>query len=150
MKAIFQALLLGVLLLLATWFAIGCGQDLHSAFHHEPSTGSGTTTGTGGTDDLGVQQSCCTKSAEDPFEGPDYFVIRTEDDPKDQAQPCEALGLTPGFTAHADPIVPKATCPACECSLTTCALPAEMHASAAKCANADNAVWTDFSPLPTG
>lgn len=141
-----MTVLLGVLLLFVVTLAVGCTLTAPVPGHSQPTTGS-TTTSTGSAGDIDVQQTCCVESGQGPFNGPDYFLIRTEGDPKDQAQTCEQLGLEPGFTAYAEPIVPPSTCPACKCSSAACKLIEEMHASAAKCPG-NGAASTDFSALP--
>lgn len=47
--------------------------------------------------------------------------------------PCPADAPAVGVTLHADPLPSPYECPACSCMPAGCALPEEMHVSAAKC-----------------
>src|SRR5262245_9340036 len=122
-RLLLGAVLLGVSLWLGAVLLTGCSYRDEGNAVREGGAGGTATTSTGGPGDVSVLQDCCVKGVHAPFEGFDYFIISTKDDAKDEAPTCEALGLEPGFTAVADPIVPQSTCPTCECSPASCALP---------------------------
>jgi hypothetical protein len=139
------AALLGAPLVVTAVIVAGC--QLPNSHQEEVEAGAGgsPTTGTGGSDDLVVTKDCCVKDGEDPFEGPDVFILSTQDDVKDLT--CEDIGLPAGFIAHADPIIPPSTCPACECSAASCKLPEEIHSSSADCPGGGG-VLTPFDAIP--
>lgn len=60
--------------------------------------------------------------------------------PPGEAPPCPATAPAEGVILHADPQPSPMICPMCSCTPGGCALPEEMHVSAAKCAGADGAV----------
>ena len=130
----------------------GCSGGWHP--HDDPSgstsTGEGGSGGdifttTGGDGGGPVCAGACVAGKPAWFDGLSLFWIG----PPDEAPPCSDLGLSEGSTGYADPVVAPPMCPSCSCSPAACVLPEAMHASAAKCADADGAASTPFD-APAG
>jgi len=104
----------------------------------------GATTTTSGSGDLfttttgsGVAPACtgeCVASADGPF----VRITMVSIGKPDEVKPCPSWAPV-GFEGYAGMQIDPHTCPSCSCGPAACALPEEMHASAAKCANADGA-----------
>ena len=120
----------------------GCGSPYGPAFDTSGEGGSSTTnTGDGGsggdifttssTGDGGSGPVCegeCHLWKSALFEDLSMFWIGPG-----KAPPCPGNAPAPGVTLHADPQPSPMICPACSCASSGCALPEEMHVSAAKC-----------------
>lgn len=105
-----------------------------------------TTTGEGGdlfTGGGGAASACtgqCVASADGPFVRVTMVSIGTPEEVK----PCPDWAPL-AFEGYAGMKVAPHTCPSCSCGPAACALPQEMHASAAKCADAESAPAIDWS-----
>lgn len=148
--------------LLAAWgvglAGAGCFQGpTRQTWLLEEDGGTTTTTTTGGAGggDLlaggggtGGGPGClgaCVTGVVAPFEGLSVFQ---SGEPGTLAA-CADHGLLTGFEGHADMKVEPYTCPSCACSPAACALPAGMHANAAKCPG-DGAASLPFGPAGAG
>lgn len=152
MRCLRFVILAGLALVLLT---TGCEFDYGSIYGTSggPTTSSGDggsggdlfTTGEGGDDGEPVCANACVAGAPAWFDGLSMFWIG----PPDEAPPCPAdIAPLEGSIGVADLHVAPHTCPACSCSPATCALPELMHASAAKCANADGAASIAWDAPP--
>jgi hypothetical protein len=81
-------------------------------------------------------------SVPEGWSGPSLFAER----PYPEVPACPDVAPTPGIDAFAGLHAPPPMCPACDCapSDTACVLPTEWHASAASCADSENALSTPF------
>lgn len=98
----------------------------------------GNASGEGGAPPVCV--GACVRSAPIGFLGPTLIAIEAP-----QALPaCPEWTSGLGFEGFADLSAAPHTCPACSCGPASCVLPETMHASAAKCADAEGATATSF------
>jgi hypothetical protein len=132
----------------------GCSGDLSHKPPAPTSSGEGgsstTSSGGAGTGGTGTGPSCagakaCVHASEIPFE-PTVTMVAFGN--PGQVPLCPGFAHVEGFTGYADPQVEPAHCPTCDCSPAACALPEEIHASAASCAGAEGAVSTPFDAPP--
>lgn len=140
-----RALRLGLYLIgmpVAVALGCGCSGGVSPAFDTTSEGGSSTTsTGTAGTGGDIFTTSTTGEGGSGPvcdgechlwksalFEDLSMFWIGPG-----QAPPCPETAPAPGVTLHADPQPSPMTCPACSCAPSGCAVPEEMHVSAAKC-----------------
>ncbi|MFO0589213.1 MAG: hypothetical protein U0441_16875 [Polyangiaceae bacterium] len=133
----------------------GCGRLNHLHFESTGGEGSTTSTGDGGSggDFLtsggggaggATCDGACVSGKPAWFDGLSLFWIG----PPEEAPPCSDIGLSEGSIGYADPLVEPPACPSCACSPAACTLPETMHASAAKCADAEGAISTNFDAPP--
>lgn len=138
-----QFLLCVPALFLTGAFSTGC-EDFHTPFYDSGDGGSGGDTGgTTGGDGGAMCAGSCLAGKPAWFDGLSLFWIG----PPADAPSCSDLGLSEGSIGYADPIAPT-ECPSCSCSPAACELPEAMHASAAKCANAEGAFASGFDAPP--
>lgn len=88
-----------------------------------------TTSSTGGEGGGPACDGACYLWASAVFEDLGLFWIGAPG----EAPPCPDTAPAVGAVLHAEPQPSPPTCPACSCSPAGCALPEEMHVSAAKC-----------------
>lgn len=133
-------------LCLVGWLVLLAGCD-GGYLPNEPAAGGSTSTGEGGSGG-GLLTTTGTGEGGAPvcegecylwksalFEDLSLFWIG----PPGEAPPCPQTAPAAGVTLHADPQPSTMICPSCSCMPGGCALPEEMHVSAAKCANAEGA-----------
>lgn len=102
---------------------------------------------TGGADTGGAGTACnagvCVGSAAGPF----LRVTMISTGKPEEVKPCPSWAPMV-FEGHAGMAVDLHACPACSCGPAACALPEEMHASAAKCAMAEGAASIAWDAAP--
>ncbi|MBK8255734.1 MAG: hypothetical protein IPK82_24090 [Polyangiaceae bacterium] len=91
-----------------------------------------------------VCDGTCVLPAPIGFFGPTLIATGTPE----SVSTCPAWTSGVGFQGFADLSIAPHTCPTCTCGPAACVLPETMHASAAKCANAESAITTPFDAAP--
>jgi hypothetical protein len=138
-------LLMVVLLSLMTVQLFGCrwGTDWYG-----PEAGGADTSLAGGAGGSGGASSCEAECVRVPrWHGPSLFAIG----PFMDLPACpDPLAPDPGIELYGGLDAPPLECPTCQCgdSETECHVPADWHASAAKCDEAGSAAQIDFSAPP--
>lgn len=142
--------LLGVVLLVACASREPGGNDVQTGEGGAATTTTGEggdfpTTGGGGT---GGAYPVCTAGACVPSAaGPFVRVTLVSIGKPNEVQPCPSWAPL-AFEGYAGMTVEPHSCPSCSCGPAACALPEEMHTSAAKCANAEGAQSINWDAPP--
>jgi len=106
-----------------------------------------TTTDEGGGGSGGAAPVCTAGACVPSAAGPFVRVTMVSIGKPGEVPPCPSWAPL-AFEGFAGMQVEAPTCPSCSCGPAACALPEEIHASAAKCANAEGAQSTPWDAPP--